>query len=132
MGMIYMDYMAVIIAAFLFLVLGVFWFSDIMFKKQYREARGITKKEMSGGWQKWLGTVVIAYIVSYSLAFLQSLLGVVSVIEGVYVGLGLFVGFVLPPFLICLMWTNYSCKVFFIEAGFWLVAIVIMSGFLGA
>lgn len=132
MEMIYTDYLAVIIAAFLFLVIGVFWYSDLMFKKLYREAAGLSKKDMNGGWHKWVGTVVIAYIVSFSLAFTESLLGVVSVAEGIYVGLGLYIGFVLPPFLTSLMWGNCTCTVFFIEAGYWLVAIVIMAGFLGA
>lgn len=132
MEMIYIDFVAVIIAAFLFLLIGSFWFSDLMFKKTYRKALELTKEDMNGGWKKWLGTIVIAFIVSYILAFLEALLGVVSVLEGLYVGVGVFIGFILPSHLLKLMWANRPCTPFFIEMGYMFFAILVIAGFLGA
>lgn len=132
MEMIYLDTLSIIIAAFIFMVVAGFWYSNLMFKKIYHQELNIKEEDMAAGWKKWLGTVLVAFVVSYILALLQALLGVVSILEGLYVGLGIFIGFVLPPNLMPLMWAKKPCKVFFIESGFWLLVLLILSGFLGA
>jgi hypothetical protein len=132
MDMIFIDTVSVIIAAFLFIIISAFWFSNIMFKKIYFEQLGIEEKAISCGWRKWLGTILVAFLFSYSMALLQALLGVMSILEGLYVSLGLYIGFLLPSYLMALMWANKSCKVFFIEAGYWFFIFLVLGGFLGA
>lgn len=132
MEMIFIDSVSVIIAAFLFLIIGAFWFSNLMFKKIYFEELNLSKESISCGWKKWFGTILLAFLFSYMMALTQALLGVVSILEGLLVGLTFYIGFLLPSQLMTLMWAKKSCKVFFIEAGYWFFIFMIISGFLGA
>lgn len=132
MDMIYIDSIAVIISAFVFMVIGAFWYSPILFGKIYSEEVDISLKNIFKGWKKWLGCVFNAFIVSYFLALFEALLGISSVTDGIYLGLGVFIGFVLPPQLSSFIWSAKSCKLFFIDLGFWFFSVIIISGFLGA
>ena len=131
MNAIDIDYVSVVIAALIFLVIDEFWFSDIMFQKFYRKALQGERQSFQSYWKKRLAMVVIALVVSYFLALLESLVGVVSVLEGIFVGLGLFFGFVVPLIATDLIRQKKSYPMFFIESGYWFFSITILAGFLG-
>ncbi|UCD63864.1 MAG: DUF1761 domain-containing protein [Candidatus Zixiibacteriota bacterium] len=95
------NYLAVIVAAVAYSVLGVLWYSPVLFGSAWLKGIGKTKEQMAGG------PVVLNYVIGFICAFLASYgiarimlwTGRNSIAEGIVIGLLAGVCFVVATML---------------------------------
>jgi hypothetical protein len=70
-----------------------------------------------------LAAIVMAYVMAhFGIAW-----GVFDVVGAVELAFWLWIGFVVPPSLGVVLWEGKSVTLFFINAGYWLVAMIVAS-----
>jgi hypothetical protein len=123
------NYLAVVIAAVISFVLGMIWHGPL-FGKAWGAARGVTpemtekaKKEMP----KFMVLIAVALlVVAWALAVVAGYLKLVTVMQGVKLGLLCWFGFALTVAAVDGMMTSgRRMPQFLISAGSWLVTFVV-------
>lgn len=125
--MIDLDFLAIGIATFLFCLIRIVWFSPHLFGQIEFESLPINRR-INGV----LGTLVIGFVIAYFLAFFEGYLHVSSISDGMFVGLCIWIGFVIPTALSSFVRFGRSYRQFFIDCGVNLLSLVVMGGILGA
>jgi hypothetical protein len=124
--MLFLDPLAILIATISFVLLAFLWFSPLfmghLFSKETRTHLFIYVPAVIvlGGW------------VSLFLSLLQSLLRVSAVIDGLYLALFLFIGFIVPWVLLVALLKRNSWRWLSSWALFVLVVLLVMNGVLAA
>lgn len=129
MELIYIDMVTVIIAAVVYLIAGAIWYSPLLF------GNAVGKKALSLQKNKWLcylGQLIVAIIISFFLALLLAFIGATSTMDGIYVGIGVWFGFVATTKFSGVIWRKKGFKLFCIHAGFELVGFCILGAIIGA
>ena len=126
------NYFAVIVAAAVNMGLGAFWYSMSGFGKQWMKLSGITKEDIEKAKKAGMaksyaiaaaGSLVMAYVLSYIVDFAQAQ----TIIAGVLSGLWIWLGFVATVLLGSVLWENKSWNLYAINAGYYLVSLMIMG-----
>ncbi len=129
----HIDLYAVMIAAVLYTIIFVCWYSKWLFGEIWIRRIGSQVSEIR---KNWWGRVCwnffLGLCLAYFLAFFDAALQVTSVGDAMFTSLTLWLGFVLPTQLFPVIWTKKSKQVFFIEAGFMLLSLLVMGGIIGA
>ena len=128
-----MNWVAIIVAAVVNIVLGSLWFSPLLFQKPWIALR-VDKAPMSGTASPMLyvitavGALVSAMTLDWiiGLAHAGTLLG--GAIIGLYAGLGL----VAPAILSDNLFNERPFKLYLIVAGFPVVGLLVMGAIIGA
>lgn len=125
------DYLAVVVAAVVFFVLGALWYAPPIFGNRWQAA---SKVDVSGGANPlvFLVTFVLWFVVALALAYLAVLIGVDSAAGGLGLGLVAGVGFMLPSLLVSGMYEQTSPTVIAIGAGYYLVGFAVAGLIIGA
>ena len=133
---------AVLGAAIASMVIGAIWYSPNMFGKKWTKLtmkaqmpKGASKKaiaDMKEQMQKsmmkgYALTFVTTLITAYVLAVLARLIGATTVMGGAEVGFLVWLGFVATNSLGGYIWENDPIDMYFLKAGFSLVALVVMG-----
>lgn len=126
------NYLAVVVAALLGgMALGFIWFGPL-FGKQWMKLVGMDQKKMDDAKKKGmgktyvlstLGSLVMAYVLSYFMSYAQAS----TVLHGLQVAFWAWLGFVATTMLNNVLFGNKSWKLYKIEAGYQLVALLIMG-----
>ena len=124
------NYLAVVVAALVGFFLGWLWYTPL-FGKAFREARGITDQMAAEG-QKDMGKTL--GVIALSLLFMAWAIGVLATythlfnwMHGVKLGLLAWFGFAVPLTLIETVTSRRKMAAFYVDAGYWLVAMVLMG-----
>ena len=123
------NYLAVLVAAAISFVLGFVWHGPL-FGKAWREARGVTPEMMEKGKQempKFMVLIVVSMlVVAWALAVVAGYLKLVTVMQGVKLGLLCWFGFALTVAAVDgMMTTGRRMPQFLISAGSWLITFVV-------
>ena len=98
MQIISVDYLWVLIAALSQMVLGSFWYSPILFGKQWMRLVGMTEKEIkqgSGDMKKlYISSYIVSFIAAYVMAVFIQNLGIVTATGGAQLGFWAWLGFI--------------------------------------
>lgn len=123
------DLFSVFLAALVNMAIGFFWYSRWLFGELWMELSDATleKKSFAIVWS-FLAAIVTAYV----LAFLQMLLGVTTVSDGMFVGFLAWIGFVATTQISEVIWGEAPFKLFLLETGCKLLILLAMGGILGA
>lgn len=82
------NYLAVIVAALAYMVLGAIWYSPILFGRAWMTGVGKTKEQLAGGsFIKYIWGFIFSFIAAYGIARLMLMTGYDTVGEGVVIGL---------------------------------------------
>lgn len=131
MESVQIDWLAVVVAAVLNMVIGYFWYSKALFGdawKKLADGRGAAKENrLAAFWG--LG---VSLVIAYFIALFQGYLGVATVSDGVFVGFCFWLGFVATTQIAAVIWCQQPLKLFFIETGYKLLAFLVMGGVIGA
>jgi hypothetical protein len=128
--MVQVNYLHVLVAAVVVLVLGWLWYSPLLFFKPWMRARGLdpvaamTGAKMPGG--KLLVEFVRCFLLAYVVTRFVALLGITSLLGAVHFGLFLWIGFPVIILTGSVLWENTPSKVAAIHAGDWLVKLVVI------
>ena len=130
-----LNYWAILVSAFINMVVGSVWYSPLIFGKSWMKLIGLDKKNLEKAKQKGMGKIYfIAFISSLIIAFVMSMLimmlGINSFIIGAKLGLLIWLGFIATTFLGVVLWENKSVKLYLINVLYYLVVLLLIGGML--
>jgi hypothetical protein len=129
------NYLAVLVAAIISMVLGFLWYGPI-FGKKWIALMNFTPASMEAAKAKGmaksyalmvLGSLLMAYILSHNLVFGSSYLGTEGVVAGLNVGFWNWLGFVVPVTMGSVLWEGKSWKLWWLNVGYYLVSMLLMG-----
>lgn len=123
---------AVLVAAVISMVVGSFWYSKGLFGKEWAKLVGRKLEEMSGGGRGYVAAAVGALVQAYILAHFVQYAGATSVFDGLVTGFWLWLGFVAVVTAVHLVFEGRSWALWKINAGYFLVVLLINGGLLAA
>lgn len=128
------NWLAVLVAAIVRIVVGSVWFSPIAFVKPWQQLTGVTPESMQRGLVR---AIVIDFILSLVMAFVlyhavMYATGMApSILSGATVGLLNWLGFVLATHLPLWAYENRPLKLISIGTGSNLVSMILMGALFG-
>ena len=134
------NYMAVIAAAIVSIVLGFIWYGPL-FGKQWMSAMGFTKEHMDKAKAKGMtmnyilmavGSLVMAYVLSHVTSFAMAYMKVTGYSAGLSSGFWIWLGFIAPVTMGDQLWGGKPWRLFPIVAGYYLVSLMAMGALLAA
>lgn len=87
-----LNWLAVIVAAVAYWVLGAIYYNDAVMGKQWKAATGV--EEMKPNAQQILGNLVLNFIAAIALALIAHMIGAENVGDGIVLGLVVSFGFI--------------------------------------
>ncbi len=136
------NYLAVLVAAIAAMVVGFLWYGPL-FGKPWSKLMGwgemtpekmkeMQKKAMLGYVASFIGSLVMAYVLSHVTVFAQSYLGTSGWTSGLSSGFWMWLGFVAPVTLGSVLWEGKPLKLWYINASYYLVQLVVMGTLIAA
>lgn len=131
------NYLAVLVSGIISMILGSLWYGPI-FGKPWMKLMGIGKKEMAKAkkegmkrmWKSYLTAFIAAIIVAFILAHVVVYVNAGTFMEGIGVGVWMWLGFIATVSLGSILWEGKSAKLYWINTLYWLVNLAIMGGIL--
>lgn len=126
------NWIAIIVAAIVPMVLGALWYSPVLFAEPWMRAVGRTREELGDAALGYLLSAVGAFLASYALARIMRWAEVDDLWNGVLVGALVWVGFVATVLAVTTYFGGRPRALWAINAGYQLVALVLMGAIHGA
>jgi hypothetical protein len=116
------NYLAVLVAGTVHMVIGLIWFNSKFFGKQWTE---LTKQELKPA-RKWIVAGIIGHqVITLVLAVVIYLANASTALEGIAVAIIIWLGFVVTLEIGELIWEKIPFRLFMIRIGNHLVALSI-------
>lgn len=130
---LYINHLAVLVAALSDFVVGALWYSPLMFYKGWMSANNFKEEDLAGGNKAvtFGGTFVLALVISYNLAAFLGDSGT-DLMWGVTAGLLAGLGWAAAAFAIVALFEQRSLKYILINCGYIVVAFTLKGLILGA
>jgi hypothetical protein len=120
-----------IIAAVAYIAVGYGWYHPRIFGDAWMRMSNISPEAIEAGKKRMPLTLIVALIagivVGYVLDWFGIAWGVYDWAGAVELAIWIWVGFVAPVLLGSVLWERRPVKLFCINAGYWLVTLVVMS-----
>ncbi|MBI2551232.1 DUF1761 domain-containing protein [Candidatus Uhrbacteria bacterium] len=138
--MVTINHLAVFVAALSSLVLGCIWYGPL-FGKPWMRLAGLShekiaeakKKGMAGRYSVMLiGTVVMSYVLWHEITFAIAFFGVSGIGAGLEGGFWIWLGFIAPVLMGAVLWEGKSWTLWLINAGYYLLSLMLMGGILAS
>lgn len=133
--MVPVNYLAIVVAAVLSMVIGSVWFGPL-FGKPWMKLMGMSKESMKDmkpqammklyGIQ-FVGSLFMAFVLAHSLVFAKAYLGESGISAGLQTGFWNWAGFVAPVTLTSVLWEGKSWKLWLLNNGYYLVLLCSMG-----
>jgi hypothetical protein len=123
------NYLAVFLAAVAYFILGSIWYSPAVFG--HRSLR--YERDPSHPIRRtpviiaYIGELLISFLIAYILFIFIELAEVKDFLEGIFVALWIWFGFVATTHFSAVLWDRKTLKSFFIHAGFLLFGFLLMG-----
>lgn len=128
--MVHIDFLTILVAAIVYFIIGIAWYSPYLFGSMLLRLRGIDKKSIRKGFFSYLYSFFVALILSYFLSLLEIYMGATSFWDGVVAGFVLYLGFVFTTQIPSIIWIKNNYKIFFIDNFFYCVSFMVIGGIL--
>ncbi len=141
--MVPINYLAVVLGAVIMMVLGGLWYGPL-FGKQWIALMGFGEgkvqemqaKGMGAMWKSYalmgLGSLIMSFVLAHSVIFANAYLGSSGVWGGLQGGFWGWLGFVVPVSLGTVLWEGKSWKLWGLNAGYYLVGLLIVGAVLSS
>ncbi len=128
-----MNWIAIIVAAIVQVVLGFIWYGPL-FGKTWMSMMGMTQQSMSreGMGKTYAWTVVGSLVTAYVLAKLVGWYGAKDFGGGIAAGFWAWLGFVATVTLSSVLYEKRSVNLYVLNNGYQLVSLAVMGGLLAA
>ncbi len=129
------NYIAVVAAAVVSMILGWLWYSPVLFGNLWMKLSGINPKKVGKSKQKgmgklyfiaFIGLLVTAYVLAHFVDYLEA----TTISAGMQAGFWIWIGFVAPVMLGTVLWDEKPWRLYFILAGYQLVSLLISGSIL--
>ena len=124
------NYLAVLATAVVNILLGMLWYSPILFGNIWMKAIGKTKKELGGAGVGYVFTIITALITAVVLALFIGYTQADTIFKGIQTGFWIWLGFVATTTLAGVLWEGQPLKVYLIYNGLQLVTFIVMGSIL--
>ncbi len=125
------NWLAVLAAAAIQMVLGALWYSPVLFARPWLREVGRSEEELTGASLGYGIAAVGALLAALVLAHVVDWAEADGVLDGARVGLMVWVGFVAPVLAMNTYFGGRSRTLWAIDAGYPLVALPLMGALLG-
>jgi len=136
MDLPHVNYLAVLVAALATFFLGGLWYSPLLFAKAWVKAHGYSPERVQqmqkGAGKAYAGSVLAYLVMAFVLAILVAYCGAASWQQGAWIGFLCWLGFAATIGLTANLFSEKSFAVYWIDAGYQLVYLVLMGAILGA
>ncbi|GAB4132001.1 MAG: hypothetical protein Fur0041_02930 [Bacteroidia bacterium] len=121
------NWLAIAVAAVTYFMLGAIWYSPILFSKIWAEGHGIVVDESEKKRMPLIfgTTLIIALVMSASIALLTFGLESTRCVSGIKVGLLCGVGLAIGPMGMNFLYHRKTLKLFLIDAGYHIIGCVL-------
>lgn len=129
---LHLNHMAILVAALIQFFLGALWYS-LFFAKPWMALTGHTPGERPKGaivamFSSFIGGLILSFVLAHVVLWA----GATTICWGVIIGFICWLGFVAAPLLSETMYEKRPFKLFAINTGYWLLALLISGGLLAA
>ncbi|MBI5456715.1 DUF1761 domain-containing protein [Candidatus Kaiserbacteria bacterium] len=135
------NYLAVLAAAISNMVLGFLWYGPL-FGKMWSQLMGwgemtpekmaeMQKKARSAYAASFVGALVMSYVLAHAIIFGTTYTQMFGVLGGMTGAFWYWLGFVAPVTVGSVLWDGKPWKLWFINAGYYLAAMLVMGAILG-
>lgn len=135
MGTIELNWLAIVAAGVVNMVVGAVWYSPMLFGKIWMQEIGMKDGEKMGGSEMgksygitFLGALVMSVVVSAVIHYS----GALTVTDGIMMGLWLWVGFALTLPLNDVVFGKKTWKLYFLNAMYYFVVLIINGAILAS
>jgi hypothetical protein len=125
---IQIDWIAVVIAAIVNMIIGFVWYSKWLFGS----SDCLKKGDAAQGILPIVWGAALSFAIAFFLAFFEGHLRVTTVSDGMFISFCLWLGFVATTQISQVIWQARPWKLFFIDAGYKFLSFLVMGGILGA
>ena len=127
--------LAVLVAALLTFVLGAFWYSPVLFARQWMAAQGYTPEKLQemkkrGATRAYVVSVLCYVVMAYVLSLLASYTNSTTLAQGLWLGFLSWLGFAATIGLAANMFSEKAIAAWVIDAGYQLAYLLIMGALL--
>jgi hypothetical protein len=128
--------LAIILAAAANMMIGMVWYSPLLFGNTWMKLMGLTIERIKQQSAQMNKTYMISFVGAiFEAAILRLLIGYLpftDVFRGMLLGFWLWLGMIAPVQLTEVLFGNKPVKLFFLNTGYQLVAILVMGGIIAA
>lgn len=136
--MVPVNYLAIIVSTILTMVIGYVWYGPL-FGKPWSTLMGFSPehraKRDKGMRLNYiimaLGALLMTFILAYVIIFAGTFIQLSGALAGLLVGIMCWLGFIVPVSLGTVLWDDKPWKLWFINAGYYLVVLIIIGAILG-
>jgi len=125
---------AVVAAAVVSMVIGMFWYSPLAFGKMWMRLMGFEEKDKEKMKQDakkaYPFAVLSSLVMAFVLAMFVDYAGAITVLQGVITGALIWLGFIATVTLQPVLWAGRSVKLYALDNGHNLIALVVMGAIL--
>ena len=126
------NFWAVILAGFSYLIVGALWYSPLLFGKQWMKLNGFTDEDFKSKKPMWMITLVSflsAVVASFAISLIMGEHS--NGPFGAIIGACIAVFFISMSKLMKVLFENQPLRLFFIHAGFDIVAYMMLGAIVG-
>lgn len=127
-----LNFVAVLVATVVGFCFGFLWYSPLMFGHAWLAAIGKSKEQLGKPAKALVPSFVATAVTAVVLSLFISWIGVVSMTEGLLVGLYAGVGLVATSLFSDYLFCGWGMKLFLIQAGYRVSTLALMGAVLGA
>ena len=133
--MVPINYLAVLASTVIMMALGFLWYGPI-FGKQWMVLMGFTTESIEAAKAKGmtksfalmaLGALFMSFVLAHSLIFASAYLNISGIGAGLQAGFWSWLGFIVPVSLGSVLWDGKPWKLWFINAGYYLVGLLLIG-----
>lgn len=129
------NYLAVVLAAVAFMILGFLWYSPILFAKPWMRLKGYSADELKREQSKmgplygvsFLMALLTAYVLYHIMAFSQSYYDYPELMTGLTSAFWVWLGFIFPTQVTSQIFGEKKWKLLAIDTGYQLAGVLIMG-----
>ena len=134
MAPVSINFLAVIVAAVGYMVIGAVWYSPVVFGKMWMKLAGITQKDIDKQKKTMPKTYGFAFlgalITSYILAIIIGLVGAITLVGALQIGFLVWLGFVATTTLSTVLFEGKKQELYLLNNGYNLIALLVASAIL--
>jgi hypothetical protein len=130
MDQIQINLFTVLVAAILNMAIGFVWYSKWLFGPAWMHLQKTTMGAPSK--MTLLYSLIVSLVIAFFISYFQAYVGVTTVIDGMFLGFCLWLGFVATTQISSVIWAKQPYQLFFIDTSCKLLSFLVMSGVIGA
>lgn len=130
MPIVDLNWLAIVVATVVNMVVGFIWYSPALFAKDWAKLTGRKMNEMGDGSSSYAVTTIAAFVQNLILAFIIGWVGVTTAVRGAYVGFLIWVAFVAVTQGVNTVFAGGRKKLWAINTGYFLAVLLINGAIL--